>query len=112
MKKTMAVVGVVALAAVLCLVLAGCAAVPNGKYVNGLLTYEFSGNKVTLKVGGSTVNVTFNGTYTVSKEGEEEKITFTFGEDDASKYNGTFSFSQDKSAGTVTIGGVTYTKQK
>lgn len=111
MKKTLTVVGVIAVAAVLCLVLVGCSAVPNGTYVDsmGLLSYEFSGNNVTIRAG-KTLSVSYSGTYSVNKEGD--KITFTFGDEDASKYSGEFSFAQDKSAGTVTIAGTVYTKKK
>lgn len=111
MKKTLTAVGVIAVAAVLCLVLVGCSAVPNGTYVDstGLFSYEFSGNNVTIRAG-KTLSVSYSGTYSVNKEGD--KITFTFGDEDASKYSGEFSFAQDKSAGTVTIAGTVYTKKK
>lgn len=121
MKKTIALVLVFAMAAVM---LTSCATMLSGEYTGkaslfglagGEVTYKFVGSKVTVSITASILGfekeTTYSGTYKIeSGDDGKQTITFTY-EGDGSSYSGTQSFSQDKSAKTVTIGGVTYNKK-
>lgn len=120
-KKIIAMVLVVAMMAI---ALTSCATKLSGSYTatadvlglaGGSTTYKFSGSKVTIVVTASVLGVEktteFEGKYEIKdKDDGTQTITFTFEDEDAGSYNGTLSFSQDKKAKTVSIGGVKYTK--
>ncbi|HAB00874.1 MAG TPA: hypothetical protein DCE08_05320 [Ruminococcaceae bacterium] len=104
------------IAAVLCaaLLLTSCGdgTKLSGKYaaktVGSGVTYEFSGNKVTIT--GSALGmdlVSVSGTYTI----DGDKITFSFAADESGSdaYSGTFDFKSDENS--ITIGLITYQKQ-
>ncbi len=128
MKKTFVRIAAVALVLVmLTAVLASCGTTLSGVYsgelgigslVGGKLSYNFKGSKVTITVTttllGSTSSQEFEGKYEITEADDgTQSITFTFESDDedAKSYGGTKTFAQDKDAGTITIGGLTYTKQ-
>lgn len=121
MKKIIALTLVLAMAALL---LTSCATMLFGEYTgkaslfgfaSGEVTYKFSGSKVTVTVKASVLGfekeTSYSGTYKIAKGDDgKETITFTY-EGDGSNYSGSQSFSQDKSAKTITIGGATYNKK-
>lgn len=121
MKKIIAIILVLAMTA---LVLTSCATVLTGEYVGkaslfGIMgaevTYKFIGNRVTVmtkaSIAGFEKETVYKGTYKIEKGDDgKQTITFTY-EGDGSNYSGSQSFSQDKSAKTITIGGVTYNKK-
>ena len=121
-KKIIAMVLVVALMAV---ALTSCATKLSGTYSGEIglgslagakASYKFSGSKVTLTVTttllGAQSSTRHDTTYEITKADDgTESIKLTFGDADASSYSGSFSFAQNKDAGTISIGGVTYTKQ-
>ncbi len=121
---------VLALSLVLCLVFALVSC--GGKKLSGTYSaggnlgglaganasYTFSGSKVTVTksvtVLGQSKVTEYEGTYEI-KEAEDGTmtITMTFEDKDASEYSVTNQkFTENKDAGTITIGIVTYTKQK
>ena len=118
---------IIALTLALCMVtiiLTSCATMLSGEYSGkaslfGLagaeVTYKFFGNKVTVTTKANVVGfekeTTYKGTYKIATDDDgKQTITFTY-EGDGSNYSGSQSFSQDKSAKTITIGGVTYNKK-
>lgn len=126
MKKTVIrIISAALVISALCMVLASCATVLSGTYtgkadlfglVGGEVSYKFSGSKVTItskaNIAGFEKTSTYDGKYSIEDKNDgTQTITFTFDSGDADEYNGTMSFSQDKDAGTIKIGGVTYTKK-
>ncbi len=129
MKKLARVLALVLVIAMACLALASCAKTLSGTYsaeaglgsLAGVKTsFTFKGSKVILTVTGSSF---ITGSATTEYEGKYEiteaadgtmSITFEFEseDDDATSYNKTHTFSENKDADTITIGGITYTKQK
>lgn len=109
MKKTVKILALVMVAAMLCCVLASCGNTLKGTYAAEVATirtaYTFDGDKVTIDAGalGFSTQVA-EGTYKI----EDDKITFTFGEDN--KYTGSFSF--EKGEDFIKIQGITYTLEK
>jgi uncharacterized lipoprotein YehR (DUF1307 family) len=111
MKKFTKVLALVVVASMLCLILASCGAL-SGKYRDalGLTTYEFKGNKVTLTISLLGAKESFEGTYKINKDGDEQEIEFTFGDKDAKDYSGTFEF--EKTDDGIKIGLFEYEKVK
>ncbi len=121
MKKIIALTLVLAMVA---LVFTSCGTMLSGEYggnaslfgvVGGEVTYKFTGNKVTVTtkatVLGFEKETSYTGTYKIATGDDgKQTITFTY-EGDGSSYSGSQSFSQDKSAKTITIGGITYNKK-
>ena len=124
MKKILALV----LAAMMCMTaLVSC----GGKKLSGTYTaggdllglaggntsYTFSGNKVTVAVTASLFGVSktteYEGTYAIAEASDGSMtISMTFEDSGASEYTvSNISFKEDKNAGTITIGLITYTKQ-
>ncbi len=120
---------VLALSLVLCLVFAlvSCGKTLSGTYsaggdigglVGGGSSYTFSGSKVTVTVSttilGSTKTVEYEGTYEITEAADGSMtISMTFEDADAKSYSvNNQKFVENKDAGTITIGLVTYTKQK
>ena len=118
---------IIALTLALCMVtiiLTSCATMLSGEYSGkaslfGLagaeVTYKFFGNKVTVTTKASVLGfekeTVYKGTYKIATDDAgKQTITFTY-EGEGSSYSGSQSFSQDKSAKTITIGGVTYNKK-
>ncbi len=117
-----------ALALVLCMVFAlvSCGKTLSGTYTAGgdigiagaKTSYTFSGSKVTVNVTttllGSSNTKTYEGTYEITEaEDGTMTISMSFEDGDASEYSvSSKTFKEDKDAGTITIGLVTYTKQK
>ena len=106
MKKTVKILALVMVAAMLCCVLASCGNSLKGTYSAEALTirtaYTFDGKNVTVDAGalGFSKQVA-SGTYKI----EDNKIVFTFGE--GNEYTGSFDF--EKGDDYIKIGGVTYT---
>ena len=121
MKKVLALV----LALSLVFVFVSCGKTLSGTYtaggdlggiVGGKTSYTFSGSKVTISVTGSLLGSSktteYKGEYEIIEaEDGTMSIKFTFEDSDAKEYTGTKSFKEDKDAGTITIGMITYTKQ-
>ena len=109
MKKTVKILALVMVAAMLCCVLASCGNTLKGTYAAEVATirtaYNFDGKNVTIDAGalGFSKQVA-SGTYEI-KDG---KIIFTFDEDN--KYTGTFDFEQGEDY--IKIAGITYTAEK
>lgn len=127
MKKTITrVVSMAVVVAMVCIMFASCATILSGTYTGKADLFGLAGGEVSYKFVGSSVTVTatanvigfektstYKGKYTINdKDDGTQTITFKFESDDAEQYNGTVSFSQDKDAGTIKMGGVTYTKSK
>lgn len=112
MRKLTKIVALVLVVALACVALASCGKKLSGKYEDalGVTTYEFKGNKVTITIDAVIAGTTFEGKYEIYEEDGAEKIKFTFGDEDAKKYSGSFSFSEGD--GYIKIGGVKYTKSK
>ena len=126
MKKIAKVLSLVLVAAMVCVLFASCAKTISGTYVAGgdlgglagaKTAYTFSGSKVTVTVtttllGNSSVKE-YKGTYAINEATDGSMtITMEFEDSDASDYTVTNKvFKEDKEAGTITIGLITYTKQ-
>ncbi len=123
MNKTMKWLAVAMVALMLCMTLVGCAKTLSGTYVaegnlfglaSASTSYTFSGSKVTIAVkagalGFETSN-SFDGKYEiVEAEDGTMDITFTFGDEDAQKYSGTFDFEEID--GGIKIGGLVHNKK-
>ena len=113
--KTMKRVLALALAVVMVFALASCSKKLSGTYASGEVlgsgvVYNFKGRDVTITTKVLGCEKVFAGTYEIYEDEKgAEKIKFTFEDSDASKYSGSFSFSEGENS--VTIGGVTYNKQ-
>ena len=109
MKKLTKVLALAIVVAMACLALASCGGL-SGKYELDAFvasaTYEFKGNKVTLTAEVGGFEKSFEGKYKLVKDGDAQKIEFTFEDKDAEKYTGSFSF--EKGDGYIKIGGVKY----
>ncbi|MBQ7337533.1 MAG: hypothetical protein IJW40_03655 [Clostridia bacterium] len=106
MKKTMKILALVMVAAMLCCVLASCGNTLKGTYAAEVATirtaYNFDGDTVTIDAGALGVSTQVaEGTYEI----KDDQIIFTFGDDN--KYTGTFSF--EKGDDYIKINGITYT---
>ena len=129
MTKLTKVLALVLVAAMLCLVLASCGKTLSGTYsaeaslgglVGGKTSFTFKGSKVILTVTGSNFitgssTTEYEGTYEITEaEDGTMSITFEFEDnnDDTKSFGGTHSFSENKDAGTIKIGIITYTKTK
>ncbi len=120
---------VLALSLVLCLVfaLASCGKTLSGTYTASTgsflgtgadASYTFSGSKVTVtktvSLLGQSKTTEYEGKYEINEAADGSMtITMTFEDKDASEYSvSNQKFTEDKDAGTITIGLITYTKQK
>lgn len=126
MKKSLKLVSLILAITIICVLFASCSTMLSGVYsseaglgslAGGKVSYNFKGTKVTVTVTttllGSTNSTSYDGGYEITTADDgTQAIVFTFEDEDASTYTGTKSFTQDKDAGTVTIGGVVYTKAK
>ncbi len=124
--KTMKRLLVLALALSMVFMLVSCGKTLSGTYTaggdllgiaGGKTSYTFSGSKVTVTttttvLGNSKTNE-YEGKYEITEAADGTMtITMTFESEDASEYNvSSKTFKEDKEAGTITIGVVTYTKQ-
>ncbi len=125
MKKTVKILSVVFVVIFALALLTACSTPLSGEYVldasafgtGAEKTYDFSINgKVTItntvKLLGQTESYTYDGKYSIDKDDDgKQTITFTFENEDAKSFSGTFSFSQNKDDKTISIGGVTYKKK-
>ena len=124
MKRTIKLVAVVMVVAMLALALVSCAKTLNGKYtsevdwgwVKGKVTYEFKDNDVTMTsttgIAGFEKSETKTGTYEIVESEENADklvIKFTFGDDTT-----TYSYSEGELDGEkiIIINGTTFTKVK
>ena len=131
MKKTIKIISITLVIAMLTLVLASCG--PKillgtytsegslGSIAGAKTSYTFSGVKnVTLTstttLLGSTSTSEYKGTYELKTAADgTQQITLTFEDSDASSYSGTYTFEQGKTEDgveTIKIGMSTYTKKK
>ena len=99
-------------------VLASCGG-PSGTYgdASGLVgvEYKFSGSKVSVTFGVVGFTKTVDGKFSMGKDSDGNKtITFTFEGSDASKYEGTHSYSsgKDDSGEYIKIDGIALYKKK
>lgn len=123
MKKFAKVLSLVLVVAMVCVLFAACGNKLSGTYKGkvdafGLagaeVVYDFSGSKVTVTATASILGfektVESDGTYEIAEnEDGDLEITFTFEDDDAEKYSGTFSFSEGEDY--IKIAGAKYEKQ-
>ena len=124
MKKTIKLLAVIMVVAMLALALVSCAKTISGKYsaevdwtiVSGKVTYEFKGNDVTMTttsgIFGFEKSETETGTYEIVESEENPDklvIKFTFGDQTA-----TYSYSEGELDGEkiIIINGTTFTKVK
>lgn len=121
MKKTVKFVALAMVALMLCLALASCGKTLSGTYepaatsggilgaitdaVNSGVEYTFSGSKVTIETTVLGSVKTFEGKYSI----DDDKITFTFEDEDAETYDGTVTFEELEN-GNIKIGGIEYKK--
>ena len=110
--------------ALVCVMLMGCvfALASCGKTLSGTYkgdaivasaTYSFKGSKVTVTAEALGFEKSFEGKYEITENDEGNTvIIFTFGDEDAEKYSGEFSFAEGEEEGTkyIKIGGVKYNK--
>ena len=101
--------------------LTSCEEQLSGVYVNDALgtetSYNFRGDKVTVTVTttllGNVISKAYEGEYEITRtDGRTDIIDFDFDSDKAALYDGEKTFSENKDDGTVTIGGIEYTKKK
>ncbi len=126
MKTFAKVLSLMLVVAMVCVLFASCAKTISGTYVAGgnlgdiagaNTSYTFSGSKVTVTVTttflGNASTTEYEGTYEITEaEDGSMTISMTFEDSDASTYEVTNkTFKEDKDAGTITIGLITYTKQ-
>ncbi len=123
MKKTMRWIAVALVALMLCMTLVGCAKTLKGTYVaegdlfgvaSAGTSYTFSGKKVTITVTagafGFETSKSFEGNYEITKaEDGTMDITFTFGDEAAEKYSGTFDFEEID--GGIKLNGIVHNKK-
>lgn len=124
-KKITRVIALALVMAMACLALASCAKTLSGTYSSegdflGLAgaktSYTFSGSKVTITVTTSNFITgsdtdEYQGTYEIT-EATDGTLSIVFDIEDSKVYSGTFSFAEDKDAGTIKINGITFTKAK
>ncbi len=114
MKKTIRILALVMVAAMLCCVLASCGNTLKGTYKTdgvfgiGEVSYTFDGNKFTYVAGVGALALTLHGTYEI----KDDQITLTLddGEEDSKSITGTHKF--EKGEDYIKIGGATYTLEK
>ena len=109
MKKLTKVLALAVVVAMACALLASCGGL-SGKYeldaIVGGATYEFKGSKVTITAEVVGFKKSFEGKYKIVKDGDAQKIEFTFEDKDAEEYTGSFSF--EKGEDYIKINGVKY----
>jgi hypothetical protein len=124
-KKITRVVALALVIAMACLALASCAKTLSGTYsaegslfglASGKYSYTFSGSKVTVTVTTSNIltgsnTEEYTGTYEIT-EATDGTLSITFEFENNKTLSQTQSFAEDKDAGTITIGGQTFTKAK
>lgn len=128
MKKTIKILAVVMIIAMLSVVIVGCSKKLSGKWVSdpsGLgevasskTVYEFSGKKVTMTVTstfmGKDSTETLEGTYEIMEDNDNpDKLVIAFEFEGKDRY--TVSFSEGKNADgdkIITIGGVDFKQSK
>lgn len=109
MKKSIKILALIMVAAMLTCILVSCGSTLKGTYSAEAFTvrtaYTFDGKNVSIDAGALGFSKTVaEGTYEIA----DGKITFTFGED--SEYTGSFDF--EKGEDYIKIAGVTYTLEK
>ncbi len=129
MKKTLALLLSVLLAAALLLSLAACGSGPSGEYVNdktsgtpksgAVTTYDFSGDEVTLTVAvyiaGKETVTRYSGTYEIAEK-EDGSFSISFDMKDASGEKAkaqsvTAAYVEAYDGSYIKIGEATYTKK-
>ena len=99
--------------------LASCGKRLSGTYSQDLVglagvSYEFSGKNVAVTFSFLGTETTVDGSYEIGEDEDGKSIiTFSFEDEKAEKYDGTFSFAEGKEEGTdyIKIGGVRYDKK-
>ena len=109
MKKALSMLLICVLLVGTVLTLTSCGTILFGTYTSEMLhtTYEFGFNKVTRTVEVFGDNIVEEGTYEISGDEGERKITFTF-DGDVETYN--FSEGSEDGVKYVKIGVIKYTK--
>lgn len=124
MKKSVRILAIAMVAVMICLTLASCGKKLSGTYepvvvkedsvfdkiANAIsdatdsgVEYTFSGSKVTIETTVLGKVATFEGKYKI----KDDKITFTFDDEDAKDYNETLKFEELEN-GNIKIGVVEY----
>lgn len=123
MKNITKILALVLVLSMVCIVFASCGKTLSGTYkaelgstslVGGETVYTFSGKKVTISVTAGALGfektTEFEGTYEITEEDDGDmKITFTFEDKDAEKYNQTATFEETEDG--IKIGLIEYKKQ-
>ena len=112
MKKTVRILSMVLVAAILCVAFASCGNKLSGEYSTNVLlvgdvSFDFSGSKVTITIKAiGAVLASVEGKYKI----KDDQITFEFESDkeEVKKYNGTFDFAETEKG--IKIGIVEYKK--
>ena len=128
MKKTIKLLAVVMVVAMLALALVSCAKTLNGKYTSesGLgdlagsrTVYEFTGNKVTMTVTTSTIltgesTTIKTGTYEIMEDNDDpSKLVIAFEFEGEDRYTRSFSEGENVDGEKIiTIGGIDYKQTK
>ena len=110
MKRTLSMILVCALLLGMMLTLVSCGNMLSGSYELGNVTYEFKGNKVTKTtvelITGK--NIVEEGTYKITGDEGERKITFTYEDEEPATYE--FSSGENEGKKYIKIGLFTYTE--
>ncbi len=110
MKRALSTLLVCALLLGMILTLVSCGNMLFGTYELGNVTYEFKGNKVTKTtvelITGK--NIVETGTYKITGDEGERKITFTYEDEEPETYE--FSSGENEGKEYIRIGLFTYTK--
>lgn len=128
MKKTIRLVAVLMIVAMLAVSLTSCSKMLNGKYVaemeipflgESTVVYEFTGNKVTYTATskgafGSEKTETKTGTYEIMEDNDDpSKLVIAFEFEGEDRYTRSFSEGENVDGEKIiTIGGVDYKKSK
>ena len=128
MKKTIRLVAVLMIVAMLAVSLTSCSKMLSGKYVaeieipflgESTVVYEFSGNKVTYTATskgtfGSEKTETKTGTYEIMEDNDDpSKLVIAFEFEGEDRYTRSFSEGENVDGEKIiTIGGVDYKKSK
>ena len=121
MKMTIRIIALAMVSLILCLALASCGKTLSGTYeavatsegilgaiadaVNTGVKYTFSGSKVTIETTLLGSVKTFEGKYSI----DDDKITFTFEDEEAKDYSKTVTFEELEN-GNIKLAGIEYKK--
>ncbi|MBE6617902.1 MAG: hypothetical protein E7627_08205 [Ruminococcaceae bacterium] len=120
MKQKLISITLTAIIIATALTLTACGEQLAGVYVNDALgtetSYNFRGENVTVTVTttllGNVITKAYEGEYEITTtDGGKQFIELDFESEKAGIFEGAKTFSQNKDDGTITIGGIEYTKK-